>query len=74
MKLDDFVAGPIIAIFGIATVISVVFSPILFVLSIYNFKLTNSSWIKMLFLCLATLHLIIVAIVIYEIYPLLMSV
>jgi hypothetical protein len=74
MRLKNFVYEPIIAIFGIATIITIVFSPVLFIMAIYGFKLSSQFRINILFLCLGTLHLFTVSIGIYKIWPQLMGV
>ena len=74
MKLADFVYKPIIAVFGIASVLTVVLSPVLFVVAIYSFKLSNQFKINILFLCLGTVHLIAVSIGVYKLWPQLMGI
>lgn len=74
MKSADFIYEPIIAIFGIATVFTVIFSPVLFMMTIYSFKLNNQLKINILFLCLGALHLAAVSVGIYKLWPQLMGI
>ena len=73
-KSNDVVPEFIIAIFGIATTITVLFSPILVGMALYNFKLSGPSLINILFLFLATLYLSMITVGIYKIWPQLMGV
>lgn len=74
MKIEVFVPGPFIALFSIATVIAFIASPICLGMAIYSFKLGGSFKINILFLFLATLYLVIVAIGTYKLWPQLMGV
>lgn len=74
MKIEEFIPDPFIALFGIATVVSFIASPICLGMAIYSFKLGGSVKINILFLFLATLYFVIVAICTYKLWPQLMGV
>jgi len=77
LLMDDFITFVpdfIIAIFGIATILSALFSPILLAISIYNFKVSGFSFSNIFFSFLSILYFAWIIFIIYKIFPQLMGI